>query len=113
MIKMANLIFLKQVNLPHLIDAQKQLLFVPLSEVESKQIILIMASGKIPGLDAFPIQEFYQLHLTRLILQLYQRSHSGKDHTPSANYHPILLINIDTKILTAVLANITSDIVCC
>lgn len=45
-------------------------------------------------------REFCQLHLIRLTLTVVLQT--GEDHAQCANYHPILLINVDTKILTGV-----------
>lgn len=45
-------------NKNNLDETQKQLLFVPLSEVEIKHIILKMASNKIPGLNRFSTETY-------------------------------------------------------
>lgn len=79
-----------------------------------------MASGKTPGLDGLPI-EWYKTFMDLLVpklCQVYEEisdkgilsaafnqvyttvlPQRGKDHAQYANYLPILLINVDTKIL--------------
>ena len=95
---------------------------VTASEIEA--VIKKLPAHKSPGLDSF-IGEFYKTFKEELtpMVRLFQKSRkrglpssfynvsiiliskTDKDTTKKQNYRPILLMNIDTKILSKMLAN--------
>ena len=118
--------FLKTSNLPKLNQEEPESLNRPITFNEIEDIIKKLPAHKSPGPDSFT-SEFYQTfreELTSILLKLFQKIQEGgrlqnsfyeasiilnpkpdKDITKKDNFRPILLVNIDTKILNKILAN--------
>ena len=118
--------FLEKFNLPRLNQEEIEIINDPITSTEIKAVIKNPPKNKIPGPDGFTA-ELYQTfreELMSILLKLFQKiAEEGtlpklfykaaitlipkpvKDNTKKENYTPILLMNIDAKILNNILAN--------
>ena len=118
--------FLETYNLQKLNEEEAESLNRPIIADEIKAVIKKLPAHKSPGLDGFT-GDFYKTVMEELTLILHRllqniqedRRHPksfyeastiliqkpDKDTTKKENYRPILLMNIDTKILNKILAN--------
>ena len=123
--------FLEKHNLPKLNQEEIEDLNRPITSTEIETVIRNLPANKSPGPDGFT-GEFYQKSrkdLTPILLKLFQNiaeedklpnsfyestitlnqisiiPKPDKDATKKENYRPILLMNIDAKILNKILAN--------
>ena len=118
--------FLEKSNLPKLNEEEAESLNRPIIADEIKAVIKKLPAHKSPGLDGFT-GDFYKTVMEELTLILHRLLQNiqedgrrpksfyeasitlipkpDKDTTKKENYRPILLMNIDTKILNKILAN--------
>ena len=118
--------FLETYNLPKLNEEEAQSLNRPVTPDEIETVIQKLPTHKRPGQDSF-IGEFYRAfkgELTPILHRLFQKIQEDgrlpnsfyeasiilipkpdKDITKKETFRPILLVNIDTKILNKILAN--------
>ena len=118
--------FLDKHNLPRLNQGEIENINRPITSTEIETVIKNLPTNKSPGPDGFT-GEFYQTfreELTPILLKLFQNVAEGgtpqnsfyeatitlipkpnKDVTKKENYRPILLMNLDAKILNTILAN--------
>ena len=117
---------LEKYNFPKLNQEEIENLNKPITSMEIDIVIRNLPANKSPGPDSFTA-EFYQRfrkEITPTLLKLLQKiAQEGKipnsiyeamitlipkpdkDATKKENYRPILLMNIDAKILNKILAN--------
>ena len=117
--------FLERYNLPRLNQEEIENVNRPITSNEIETVIKKLPTNKSPGPDGFT-GEFYQTfreELTPILLRLFQTiaedktlpnsfyeatitliSKTYEDTTKKENYRPISLMNIDTKILSKILA---------
>ena len=118
--------FLEKYNLPRLNKEETENMNRPITSTEIETVIKYLPTNKSPGPDGIT-GKFYQTfreELTPILLKLFQKSSRGRNthkfilrdqHHPDTktrqrchkkeNYRPILLMNIDAKILNKILAN--------
>ena len=120
--------FLETCNLPKLNQEEAESLNRPITSSEIEAGIKKPLAHKSPGLDSFTgkFHQTFRGEVTPLLLKLFQTIQEqerlpdsfyeasiilipkpGKDTTKNENYRPILLMNIDAKILNKILANQT------
>lgn len=117
--------FFSGINLRTLSSDQVALLDAPITQEEVKIAISSMNKGKSPGSDGLPV-EYYKEYtdiITPILTAVFEEAFrtgslppsfnealisvipkKGRDHTNPANFRPISLINVDSKILAKVLA---------
>lgn len=115
--------FFSNIKLPTLSSDQVSLLDASITQDEVKTAILSMNTGKSPGSDGFPV-EYYKEYIdiiTPILTMVFEEAFQsgllppslnealislipkkGRDHTHPANFRPISLINVDSKILAKV-----------
>ena len=118
--------FLEKHNFPKLDQEEIENLNRPITSMQIETVIRNLPANKSPGPDGFTA-EFYQIfreELTPILLKLFQKiaeegnlptsfyeatvtliSKPDKDAILKENYRPILLMNIDAKILNKVQAS--------
>lgn len=118
--------FFNSIGLTKLTEEEAELLTHPITREEIKNSILKLKNNTSPGVDGLP-GEYYKLfekELTPLLDKVYNYALSegnppqswseaiisvihkdGKYPTLCSSYHPISLLCIDLKILTAIIAN--------
>ena len=114
--------FLEKFNLPRLNQEEIEIINDPITSTEIKAVIKNPPKNKIPGPDGFTA-ELYQTFREELLKLIQKIAEEGtlpklfykaaitlipkpvKDNTKKENYTPILLMNIDAKILNKILAN--------
>ena len=118
--------FLEKYNFPKLNQEEIENFNRPITSTEIETVIRTLPANKSPGPHSFTA-EFYQKfreELTPILLKLFQKileegklpnsfyeatitliPKPDKDATKKENHRPILLMNIDTKILSEILAN--------
>ena len=117
---------LKMLNLPRLNQEEIEIMNNPITSTEVEAVIKNLAKDKSPGPDG-STGEFYQTfrkELMPIYLKLFQKTAEegtlpnsfykatitlipkpDKHNTKKENYRPILLMNIDTKIINKILVN--------
>ncbi len=117
--------FFSKINLPKLTKEQGKQLDVVITEQEVRDAVLPLKVGKSPGLDGFPV-EYYKRFINTLapiLTNVYTEAFSSgklpdtfsealislinkknKDPTDPGSFCPISLINVDSKIITQILA---------
>ena len=117
--------FLEKFNLPRLNQEEIKIMNNPITSTEIEDMTKNLPKNKTPGPDGFT-EEFYQIFreelmsiLLKLFKQLQRKEHfqphsmgplspwyqPDKNNTKKENCRPILLMDIDAKILNKILAN--------
>ena len=118
--------FLEKYDLPKMNEKETESMNRPITAKEIEAVIKNVPTHKSPGPDGF-IGEFYKTfkeELTPILLRLFQKLQEvgrllnsfykssiilipkpDKDKTKKENYRPLLLVNIDAKVLNKILAN--------
>ena len=124
--------FLERYNLPKLNEEESKSMNMPITPDEIETVIKKLPSHKSPGVDGFTA-EFYRAfkgELTPILHRLFQKIQEDgrlpnsfyeaniililkpdKDTTKKEHFRPISLMNIDTKILNKILANLQEELV--
>ena len=124
--------FLEKYNLPKLNEEKAESLNRPVTPDEIETVIKKLVKHKSPGPDGFT-GEFYRAikeELTSILHRLFQKIQEDgrlpnsfyeasiilipkpdKDTMKKENFRPILLINIDAKVLNKILANLIQQCV--
>ena len=118
--------FLEKFNLPRLNQKEVEIMNNPITSTEIEAVIKNLLKNKSSGADGFT-GEFYQTFkkdIVPILLKCFQKTAEdgalpnsfykatltlipkpGKDNTKKENHRPILLMNIDVKMLNQILAN--------
>lgn len=118
--------FLEPLDLPQLSSEQKEFLDLDITLEEIMEVIKALPTGKAPGPDGFVAEFFKDLvsELAPLMLEVFMEAlqrgelpqtmsqavislilKKDKDASDCKSYRPISLIQLDTKILSKILAN--------
>ena len=118
--------FLEKFNLPRLNQEEVEIMNNPITSTKIEVLIKYLSKNKSPGPDGFTGEfcQTFREELMPVFLKLFQKiaeertlpnsfyeaaitliPKPDKDNTKNKKYRPILLMNIDAKILNKILAN--------